>query len=304
MACNNEVLLYAKHRREAERVAGVAIAEVKRIEAKYSRYRTDSLLSKINGSAGKAAVEIDRETAALLNYANQCFEQSGGLFDATSGVLRRAWDYRSARLPKKQDVDALRALVGWPMVEWDSRQAYLTRAGMELDFGGFGKEYAVDRACDMLVRQSSAHALVNLGGDLRAIGAQADGSPWRVGIQHPRDPCALLARVDLRNMALATSGDYERFMLVDGKRYSHILNPATGWPVFAPLQSVSVKADICLLAGSLTTIALLKGESDGLQWLHDSGSAYLAVRAGGEVEVADGSSDRIPLDEPVSVFSL
>lgn len=304
MACDNEVLLYATRPSEAENAAAAAIAEVIRIEGKYSRYRADSQLSKINASAGKAPVEIDSETAGLLNYAHQCFEQSGGVFDATSGVLRRAWDYRSGRLPQDRDVDALRRLIGWQMVEWNSRQAYLTRAGMELDFGGFGKEYAVDRACDMLIRRSVRHALVNLGGDVRALGAQADDSPWRVGIQHPRDTSALLARVDIKDMALATSGDYERFMVVEGQRYSHILNPQTGWPVPNPFQSVSVKADLCLLAGSLTTIALLKGETAGVQWLHESGHPSLLVLAGGGVRFLGGTSEPAPVDEPVSAFSL
>lgn len=288
MACNNEVLLYAPTDRHAKSAAHAAIDEVKRIETKYSRYRTDSLLSQINASAGHAPVQIDGETAALLNYAEQCFEQSGGLFDATSGVLRRVWDFRSGCLPSAPDVEGVRDLVGWRCVEWSERQVFLRRAGMELDFGGFGKEYAVDRACEVLARHSVSHALVNLGGDLRALGPQADGSPWRVGIQHPRDRSALLARVGLKSVALATSGDYERFMTVGQKRYSHILDPRTGWPVADPFHSVSVRADLCLLAGSVSTIALLKGHAAGMQWLAASGHPYLAVLPDGEVRLAEG----------------
>jgi thiamine biosynthesis lipoprotein len=142
---------------------------------------------------------------------------------------------------------------------------------MELDFGGLGKEYAADRAVEVCIDLGARHGFIDLGGDIRVIGPQPNGLPWRIGIRHPRDADQLVAEIELSNGALATSGDYERFMEVDGRRYCHILDPRTGWPAHG-LSSVTVIADRCLVAGSLSTSAMLKGKA-GAAWLQG-----LAVR--------------------------
>lgn len=277
MACENEILIHGANLASVASAADAAIAEVQRIEAKYSRYRADSVVGQINSAAGIRPVVIDPETEKLLAYADACFTQSDGLFDITSGVFRRVWNFRSGVLPSQAAVEALLPLVGWNRVERSETEIFLPVAGMELDFGGFGKEYAVDRACDLLSARGIGHALVNLGGDLRATDHQPDGTPWSAGIRHPRREDELLARVDLPSGALATSGDYERFMIVNGMRYAHVLDPRSGWPVMQTFQSVSARADVCLLAGSTTTIALLKGEVAGQQWLDEMACPYLAV---------------------------
>jgi thiamine biosynthesis lipoprotein len=275
MAAEHEIELAAPDLDVARRAAAAAIADVQRIEAKYSRYRDDSVTTRINRAAGGAAVAIDAETAALLRYADQCHALSGGRFDITSGVLRRAWDFRRQppALPAPDVLAQAVALVGWPEVEWDDHSVRLPRAGMEIDFGGIGKEYAADRAAALCAEQGIAHGLVNLGGDIRAIGPQADGSPWRVGIRHPRQANAAVAGIDLATGALATSGDYERYFEIDGRRYCHILDPRTGMPV-THWQSISVVAPLCVVAGSCATIAMLLGEgapafldAQGVRWL-------------------------------------
>jgi thiamine biosynthesis lipoprotein len=282
MAAENEVQVHADDPVVAERAANAAIAEVKRIEAKYSRYRDDSVVSRINAAAGKAAVKIDDETEALLAYADACFRQSDGLFDATSGVLRRAWNFREARVPSQEKLDELLPLVGWNNVEISNGHVRLGMPGMELDFGGFGKEYAVDRAARAMVDQHVASAMVNLAGDLAILGSQPGGAPWRVGIKHPRHDDKLLATLPVSSGAIATSGDYERFIEVDGVRHCHVLDPRTGRSARG-LQSVTVHAPACLVAGSATTIAMLKGRDAGLAWLDELGVAYLAVTDDGTV---------------------
>ncbi len=151
----------------------------------------------------------------------------------------------------------------------------LPRAGMEIDFGGIGKEYAADRAATMLAERGIAGALVDLGGDVRALGAQEGGAPWRVGIRHPRGarPDEAIAAIDVVDAAVTTSGDYERFIDVDGRRYCHILDPRTGWPV-SHWQSVSVVAPLAIVAGSCATIAMLLGaaapaflDAQAVRWL-------------------------------------
>src|SRR5690606_4008591 len=221
--------------------------------------------------------------------ADALHASSDGLFDITSGVLRRAWDFRRARLPSVADVDAARALVGWQHVERDGRHVRLSRAGMEIDFGGFGKEYAADRAATLLIDAGCRHGFVNLGGDLRAFGPQPDGSAWRFGIQHPRQADATVASLDVVHGGLATSGDYERYFELDGVRYCHILDPRTGWPV-RYWQSITVLAPLAIAAGSLSTIAMLKQAAAG-DFLARSGAAWLAVGPRGEVVSSDGVGD-------------
>ena len=290
MACDNELNFYAVDKRQSVAAANAAINEVKRIEAKYSRYLDGSVVSTINRAAGGPSVMLDTETISLLNYAHTCFQQSEGLFDISSGVLHRVWNFKTSEVPANTSIDGLLGLVGWNKVERDAGSIRLPHAGMEIDFGGFGKEYAVDRAASVLASYGIANAMINLGGDLMVLGPHADGRPWGVGIRHPRVDGTTLTNVALVSGAIATSGDYERFIEVDGKRYCHILNPKTGWPVEDGLQSVTVHAPTCLVAGSATTIAMLKGKTAGLAWLDALGLPYLAVDSSGRKRGNQGAS--------------
>ena len=281
MAAENELQIHACDERAARAAASGAIAEVARIEAKYSRYRGDSALSRINAQAGGAPVPIDAETQALLAYADACYRQSGGLFDPTSGVLRRAWRFDAARVPDESELAPLLRLVGWEKVELGPGAVRLTLPGMELDFGGFGKEYAVDRAAQVLASEGIASAMVNLAGDVSILGPQPDGVPWHVGIRHPRREGALVATLPVTSGAIATSGDYERYIEVEGVRHCHVLDPRTGGSARG-LQSVTVHAPSCLVAGSATTIAMLKGVS-GVAWLREQQLSFLCVLEDGSV---------------------
>jgi thiamine biosynthesis lipoprotein len=288
MACECEVRIAGLGRRQAEPLAREAIAEVQRIESKFSRYRDASVVSRINASAGSGKpLEVDVETADLLDFAAQLHASSGGLFDITSGMLRQAWDFKVGRQPADGQLAQLLPRVGWNKLRWQRRGAgqvgriELPMAGMELDFGGFGKEYAADRAATLLQSRGVRHGMVNLGGDIRLIGPRPDDRPWVLGVQHPRQERALIARIDLADGALATSGDYERFFEQDGVRYCHILDPRDGRPVLH-WQSVSVVAPACLAAGALTTIAMLM-QGDALPFLQAQNVGYLAVDAQGGI---------------------
>ncbi|MDQ1919387.1 FAD:protein FMN transferase [Massilia pseudoviolaceinigra] len=265
---------------DGARLAQVAIDEVLRIEATYSRYRTGGIVNRINHAAGRDPVVCDDETNALLDYARVLHATSGGLFDITSGVLRRAWDFRRPVLPAQAVLDALLALVGWQHVQREHGAIRLSKAGMEIDFGGFGKEYAADRAAALLAASGVRHGYVNLGGDLRIIGPRPDGAPWEIGVQDPRDTERLAGAIPIASGALATSGDYERFIDIAGKRYCHVLDPRSGMPV-SHWRSVSVLGPLAIAAGSCSTIAMLMQE-DGLAFLDNSGMAYLAIDQQGQ----------------------
>lgn len=281
MAAEHELTIAAADTSFAAAAAGAAIAEVHRIEAKYSRYRDDSVTTAINRAAGRAPVAMDAETAALVRYADECHRLSDGAFDLTSGVLRRAWNFRRTppRLPDAAILASLLGLIGWERVQWSETSIRL-QAGMEIDFGGIGKEYAADRVATVLAGHGVASALVNLGGDVRALGSQPGGAPWRVGIVHPRVAGGVIGEVELTDAAVATSGDYERYFELDGRRYCHILDPRTGWPV-DHWQSTSVVAPLCTLAGSLATIAMLRADAEA--FLHEQGFRFLLVDRAGRV---------------------
>lgn len=267
---------------EARTAADAAIDEVRRIETKYSRYRSDSIVSRINAAAGSGrAVEVDAETADLLDFAARLHAHSEGLFDITTGVLRSVWDFRNARLPDAAAMAAVLERVGWRHVRWQRPHIELTLPGMELDFGGFGKEYAADRAGTLLAERGIKGGLVNLGGDIRVIGPHADGRAWSLGIAHPRRAGEVIAGIELSHGGLATSGDYERFFEIEGRRYCHILDPRSGWPV-QHWQSISVTGPACLAAGALSTIAMLSGQG-AHELLRSQGVGFLTIDAAGRV---------------------
>ena len=262
--------------RQAEAIALAAEREVQRIHQKYSRYRPDSLISRINTAAGSAQwIALDEESQSLVHYADVAFAQSDGLFDISSGVLRRAWDFKQQRPPEQASIDALLPLIGWQKVERQKDAIRLPLRGMEIDFGGFGKEYAADRAASVLRQQQIEHGLVDLSGDIHVLGPHPDGQAWQIGIQHPRQSGAIRS-IALHNGAIASSGDYERSFVFQGRRYSHILHPQTGWPVNG-LASVSSVAPQCLIAGTASTCAMLQSENEGLTWLRELGLPFLAV---------------------------
>jgi thiamine biosynthesis lipoprotein len=275
MASPCEVLVPSMSHHAALAIGAVAAQEAWRIEKKFSRYRDDSVTAWIHRNRG-IAIEVDEETAALMDFASQCFDLSEGLFDITSGVLRRVWRFDgSDRIPGTAAVAALLPLIGFAKLQWNAPRLLLPE-GMELDFGGIGKEYAVDRAYELLAARNTIPFLVNLGGDLRANRPPSHG-PWQVGIERPdseREPSLLL---DLEHGALATSGDSRRYLLRDGVRYGHILHPGTGWPVPGAPRSVTVAASSCTEAGLLATMALLHG-SRARAFLDDEGVRYWVLQ--------------------------
>lgn len=266
--------LITPSRSVAEDAAVAVEREVARIEARYSRYRPDSELSRINNIAAVGgSLVLDAETAGLIEYAYACFRKSDGLFDITSGLLRKAWNFGLGTLPTEKMIAELLPRIGLSKVEWSNPRLTFGTAGMELDLGGIGKEYAADRAAQIAGTMGIGHGLVNLGGDVRVIGL--DGPPWRIGIRHPRHSDALMITVKLAFGGIATSGDYARFIEVDGRRYCHILDPRSGWSVQG-LQSVTVIGDDCLVAGSLATMAMLKGY-EGSNWLRSLGVRHIVM---------------------------
>ena len=273
MGCPAEVCLYAPGPEAA--LAGFLLAEseCRRLDRKYSNYRADSYLAGLQREAAlPEGVRVDGETAALLNMAATLHEESHGLFDVTAGGLTALWEHRTT-LPGSREIATALSMTGWHRVRWDGARLRLP-AGVCFDLGGMVKEYAADRAAWLLKARGFESGFVDLGGDLHVLGPHPAGAPWRIGIRHPRGRGAL-ASIEIGHGGLATSGDYERFTVIDGVRYGHIIDPTTGWPVRG-LATVSVVARTCLLAGAVSTLAMLSDTRQGLEFLADSGLAWLA----------------------------
>lgn len=257
MASPCEVLVDNADAAAAQAAVNVAAREALRIEAKFSRYRDDNLVHRINSAQGEP-VEVDAEFARLFDFAAHCYQLSDGRFDITSGVLRRVWRFDgSDRLPSREAVRDVLQRVGWHRVHWRAPMLQMP-AGMEIDLGGIGKEYAVDRAAQLAMAAAGESLLVNFGGDIYAAGPRRDGSPWRVQVDAAGSKMPAPS-IPLRRGGIATSGDATRFLLKDGKRYSHILDPRTGWPVAGAPHSVTVLEANCTQAGLLSTLAMLEG---------------------------------------------
>jgi len=285
MASPCELLMEVKHRKQAVELTNLAYHEAKRVEQKFSRYRKDNIIYRINHSHGQA-IEADQELAGLFDYAQQCYELSDGKFDITSGVLREAWTFDcSDHVPDKRSVDALLQRVGWNKITWN--KPYITLPeGMQIDLGGIGKEYAVDRTALLLQQQTKNSLLVNFGGDMFVNKPRHQGQGWFVGVENPeqgefyrKSPTHQLAaqQYEVSSGGIATSGDAKRYLMKNGVRYGHILDPATGWPVAGAPKSVTVAAGTCTEAGILATLAMLKGE-DAEVFLQQQEVTYWCIR--------------------------
>lgn len=258
MASACQFLLNTSDTNWAYAVAQQVCTEVHRIEKKFSRYLKESVTCQIQAHGSKG-LAIDEETYRLLCFADTLFDLSEGMFDITSGVLGRIWQFdQSDQVPDQASIDQLLPLVGWQKVKFDEKTITLPK-GMALDFGGIGKEYAVDCVYTLAASLCDFAFVINLGGDLRTRGPRHDGSLWTIGIEDPNRAQSSVLNLEISQKALATSGDAYRFLHKNGVRYGHLLNPRTGWPVAGVPRSVTVMADTCTTAGMLSSLAMLQG---------------------------------------------
>lgn len=258
MASPCEVLMEVDDKKLAARILEAVSTEALRIEKKFSRYRDDNIIFEINNAKG-AAITVDDETARLIDFSNQLTIMSDGLFDITSGVLRQVWKFDgSDNVPEPSAVKSVLKDIGWSKVQWKNLVLQMPE-GMEIDLGGIGKEYAVDRCVQIARSLTQESVLVNFGGDLATTGERRDQQCWSVGrLVTGKDNAVALFK--LYCGAIATSGDAHRYLLKDGVRYSHVLNPKTGWSVPDAPHTVSVAAPTCVEAGMMSTMAMLQGD--------------------------------------------
>lgn len=238
-------------------------------EAKFSRFRADSLISRINAAAGLGAVDLDDEAESLFALCDWFHWSTRGVFDPAALPLIALWDYHipHTTLPDEDAVHSALTLCGWKKIQRKKGSFSLPEKGMGIDVGGIGKEYAVDRVFEMANQAGIQNVLVNFGHDLRVQGEPPETGPWRIGLEDPNDPGRCWGGVVIRNRAVTTSGNYARKVTINGETFGHILDPRSGRPVNNGCQSVSVIAPTCTEAGILSTTAFILGGAEGQPFL-------------------------------------
>jgi thiamine biosynthesis lipoprotein len=285
------VTVVAKNAGEGVEAIGAAMAEIKRLDAMMSLYKDDSEISRVNAAAGKNPVKVSAEMIEVAEQAAEISELTGGAFDATIGPLVVLWQMRlkEGKVPTDQELARIRPLVGHRNVVVDRRAStlFLKKPGMVLDFGGIAKGYAADRAGEVLKKRSVQNAIVAVAGDIRAMGRRQEGKPWRIGVQHPREKDKTLTVLELSDKSLSTSGDYERFRIVESKRYHHIIDPRTGKPSEG-LISVTIVGDKGAAIDPLTTALFILGKDEGMKIVKKLGLEAIFVAGKGEIASTEG----------------
>ncbi len=261
-------IVHAKDRRSGEEVLNLAYREMARLEGLLDRHTADSEVTAINQAAGKNALTVSDETLDVIEKSLQVAADTGGAFDITIAPLLTLWSFGTAdvRVPSAEEIAETRKLVDYRQVQVNNSNStvFLTTEGAELDLGGIAKGYIVDRAVELLLSHGITSAYLDAGGDIRVIGSKPDGSAWRIGVRHPRDRRDIIAVVELRDRAIVTSGDYERFFVADDVRYHHIIDPETGRPARG-LTSVTVAAPDAFTADAYSTALFILGLEKGME---------------------------------------
>lgn len=280
--CMDTVVSFQIHGRKAKKAFEKAKAELFRLEKILSRYIEDSEVSKINQLAGKSSISISCETYEVLSSAAHMSEISEGLFDITVTPLLNLWDYKhSFKAPEDDEIKKTLALVNYRdlLLNSEEKTAALRHEGQSIDLGGIGKGYASDKCINVLQDCNISFAFINIGGNVSTLGNKPDGSPWRVGIRHPRQKDGLIGSVKVSGKSVVTSGDYERYFIdCNGNRRHHIINPVTGYPSDCDIISASVIYDSAIIADALSTAILVGGIDRGLKYLeHFPGAEVILV---------------------------
>lgn len=287
---------------QAEAGVKEAFAEFRRLHDLTNNFDENSEVSKISQQAGQSKVAVDPELFEIIKISNELSAKLDNVFDITIGPLTELWSvgHKGEFVPTQQEIDTARALVNYKLAQLDEADhtVFLPKAGMKLDLGGIAKGYAVDRAIDILKSKGITSALINAGGDVRVIGNRPDKGPWRIGVQDPRNSEGMIGALSLSDWDnMETSGDYQRFFIKDGERYSHILDPRTG------RQPQSI-ASVTIIGGNsgiddvLSTALFIVGVQRGMELLRGfPGTDAVFVTKEGQIIITPGLEGKFELQK-------
>ncbi len=282
----------------AEAIESVVLDELELVDSRMSTYRPESEISRLNRHRSTAPFPLSGETVEVLHLARSISETTGGAFDITVGPLVNAWGFGPRDIPgppSREDVERLRITTGWRKLVLDglSRSVVKLAPDLQCDLSGIAKGYAVDRIADSLSRVGCTDHLVEIGGEVRAMGSNPRGRPWRLGVERPDETGRLVQRIlSLHESGVATSGDYRNFRRVDGERYSHVIDPRTGRPAASRVASATVLDPSAARADALATAMLVLGETDGLLLAEQENLPVLLIIRDGETRLREVPSSR------------
>ena len=292
MGTSVRVAAYHEDDARAQAAVPAALQELRRIDAAMSPYKPDSEISRVNARAAREPVPVSAEFAGLLERAREISELTGGAFDITFASVGHLYSFRDGRRPGPDAIHQRLPAVDYRhvQVDGDGPTVRFTRPGVRIDLGGIAKGHAVERATAVLRQHGIAHGQVSAGGDTRLLGDRR-GRPWVVGIQDPRNPEALVARIPVVDEAVSTSGDYERYFDEQGVRYHHILDPGTGDSARA-VRSVTVLGPEATATDALSTSVFVLGPERGLALIDGmAGFEAVVVDAEGRMRFSSGLTD-------------
>jgi thiamine biosynthesis lipoprotein len=296
-----ELLFFERSSRSAEQVSNAVFAEMERLENIFSRSLPESEISLINRSAGVEAVPVGHEMLSVANQANYYAQLSEGAFDPTIAPLIDLWGFlgQTYRVPSEAEIRAVLPLVNYSLVQiGNSRQStiYLPEKKMALELGGIAKGYIIDRALDILIAAGVEHAYINAGGDIGLLGSKPGGTPWQIGVRHPREDNKIIAVLPVIGGAVVTSGDYQRAFVEKGIHYHHLLNSRSGMPA-RDLASVTIYAATALEADALSTTVFLLGPVKGLALIEEMpGVEGILITPAMEILISDGLAGLVELE--------
>jgi FAD:protein FMN transferase len=290
MGTQVSITVVAPTAEEGERAVDAGMAEVRRFDAMMSLYKDTSEITKVNLAAGKGPVKVSPEMIAVVKHAATISELSGGVFDVTVGPLVVLWQMRlkEGKVPSDEEIEGVRPLVNYRNIVVDQKAStlFLKKKGMIMDLGGM-KGYIADRVADLMKRRGINNALIALAGDIWALGRREDGNPWRIGVQHPRDKDRTLTVLELSDKYVCTSGDYERFVIREKKRYHHIIDPRTGKPSTGVISVTLVGVQGAVI-DPLAKIPFILGVEEGMKIVRKLGVEAIIVDDQGKVTSTDG----------------
>lgn len=284
-------------------------AEIKKLELLLNYFSDESEISAINRASGTRPVKVSRDTLDMMRKTLEISKATRGIFDPTIAPLIKLWNFSKKRrdnsVPDSRVIKNTLKLVDYKKIQINSKsEVFLAEKGMEIDLGGIAKGYAADKAIEAIKAKGIKAALVAVAGDIRGFGSNPSGNAWKVGIQDPRPETGsaserpwedIFASLYLENMAISTSGDYQRFFIKDGKRYHHILDPATGFPAESDLLSASVIAPEGYIADGLSTAVFALGAEKGMSLLKAMGVEGVLVDRDRKVFVTEGIRGKIEI---------
>jgi len=290
MGTNVTITVVGPTREAGEAAIDAGMAELRRLDAMLSLYQDGSEVAKVNRAAGERPVKVSPEMIEIVERAAEVSRLSDGVFDVTIGPLVVLWQMRlkEGKVPTDAEIGRVRKLVDYRNIVVDRKAStlFLRKKGMILDFGGM-KGYLADRVADLIRKRGIRDAVIAVAGDIWVLGRREDGSPWRIGVQHPREKDRTLTVLELRDKYICTSGDYERFVIQGKKRYHHIIDPRTGRPSQGVI-SVTLIGNRGALIDPLAKVPFILGAEKGLALVEKLGAEAIIVDDQGKVTTTPG----------------